>query len=79
VLTTSPSLSTGADPWLYRRGRELSPRDWRDSNSRRRTGRTQSPETLGITRLSKSQVSTTAAELDAQVADLRTRPLDQGP
>ena len=36
-------------------------------------------ETLGITRLSKSQVSTMAAELDAQVADFRTRPLDQGP
>jgi len=36
-------------------------------------------ESLGITRLSKSQVSTMAAELDAQVADLRTRPLDQGP
>jgi transposase-like protein len=36
-------------------------------------------ETLGITRLSKSQVSTMAAELDAQVADFRTRPLDQSP
>ena len=36
-------------------------------------------ESLGITRLSKSQVSTMAAELDAQVADFRTRPLDQGP
>ena len=36
-------------------------------------------ETLGITRLSKSQVSTMAAELDAQVADFRSRPLDQGP
>jgi transposase-like protein len=36
-------------------------------------------ETLGITRLSKSQVSTMAAELDAQVADLGSRPLDQGP
>lgn len=36
-------------------------------------------ETLGITRLSKSQVSTMAAELDAQVADFRTRPLDAGP
>ncbi|GAA2559064.1 IS256 family transposase [Pseudonocardia hydrocarbonoxydans] len=36
-------------------------------------------ETLGITRLSKSQVSTMAAELDAHVADFRTRPLDQGP
>jgi putative transposase len=36
-------------------------------------------ETLGITRLSKSQVSVMAAELDAQVADFRTRPLDQGP
>ncbi len=36
-------------------------------------------EPLGITRLSKSQVSTMAAELDAQVADFRTRPLDAGP
>ncbi|HEY0403973.1 MAG TPA: IS256 family transposase [Blastococcus sp.] len=36
-------------------------------------------ETLGITRLSKSQVSVMAAELDAQVADFRTRPLDAGP
>jgi putative transposase len=36
-------------------------------------------ESLGITRPSKSQVSTMAAELDADVADFRTRPLDQGP
>jgi transposase-like protein len=36
-------------------------------------------ELLGITRLSKSQVSTMAAELDAHVADFRGRPLDQGP
>jgi putative transposase len=36
-------------------------------------------ESLGITRLSKSQVSTMAGELDAQVADFRTRPLDAGP
>jgi transposase-like protein len=36
-------------------------------------------ESLGITRLSKSQVSTMSAELDAQVADFRSRPLDQGP
>jgi transposase-like protein len=36
-------------------------------------------ESLGITRLSKSQVSTMAAELDVHVADFRTRPLDQGP
>jgi len=36
-------------------------------------------ESLGITRLSKSQVSTMATELDAQVADFRSRPLDQGP
>jgi transposase-like protein len=36
-------------------------------------------EALGITRLSTSQVSTMAAELDTQVADFRTRPLDQGP
>src|SRR3712207_603839 len=36
-------------------------------------------DTLGITRLSKSQVSVMAQELDAQVADFRTRPLDQGP
>jgi transposase-like protein len=36
-------------------------------------------ESLGITRLSKSQVSEMAKDLDAQVADFRTRPLDQGP
>ncbi len=36
-------------------------------------------ETLGITRLSKSQVSVMAKELDAQVEDFRTRPLDAGP
>jgi transposase-like protein len=36
-------------------------------------------ETLGITRLSKSQVSIMAQELDAQVADFRSRPLDQSP
>jgi putative transposase len=36
-------------------------------------------ETLGITRLSKSQVSTMAADLDAQVEAFRTRPLDAGP
>jgi putative transposase len=36
-------------------------------------------ESLGITRLSKSQVSRMAADLDAQVEAFRTRPLDQGP
>jgi putative transposase len=36
-------------------------------------------ESLGITRLSKSQVSVMAAELDSQVADFRALPLDQGP
>jgi putative transposase len=36
-------------------------------------------ETLGITRLSKSQVSVMAAELDNVVEQFRTRPLDQGP
>ncbi|WP_380163420.1 IS256 family transposase [Jannaschia sp. R86511] len=36
-------------------------------------------ETLGITRLSKSQVSVMAAELDEQVASFRSRPLDAGP
>ncbi|NVN00844.1 IS256 family transposase, partial [Arthrobacter sp. SDTb3-6] len=36
-------------------------------------------ETLGITRLSKSQVSVMAADLDAQVEEFRTRPLDAGP
>jgi len=36
-------------------------------------------ETLGITRLSNSQVSVMAADLDAVVADFRTRPLDAGP
>ena len=36
-------------------------------------------ETLGITWLSKSQVSEMAKELDAQVDAFRTRPLDAGP
>src|SRR5919112_3727533 len=36
-------------------------------------------DALGITRLSKSQVSVMAAELDATVAEFRARPLDQGP
>src|SRR6188472_2857657 len=35
--------------------------------------------TLGITGLSKSQVSEMAKDLDAQVADFRHRPLDAGP
>ncbi len=36
-------------------------------------------ETLGITRLSKSQVSEMAKDLDAQVEAFRTRRLDAGP
>ena len=36
-------------------------------------------ETLGITRLSKSQVSVMAKSLDSQVAAFRSRPLDKGP
>ena len=36
-------------------------------------------ETLGITRLSKSQVSVMAKDLDGQVEAFRTRPLDAGP
>jgi putative transposase len=36
-------------------------------------------ESLGITRLSRSQVSRMAADLDEQVAAFRTRPLDAGP
>jgi transposase-like protein len=36
-------------------------------------------ETLGITRLSKSQVSVMARELDEHVADFRSRPLDARP
>jgi putative transposase len=36
-------------------------------------------ESLGITRLSRSQVSRMAADLDAQVEAFRTRPLDAGP
>ena len=35
-------------------------------------------ETLGITRLSKSQVSEMAKDLDSQVEAFRTRPLDAG-
>ncbi|MEU8804937.1 IS256 family transposase [Spirillospora sp. NPDC048819] len=36
-------------------------------------------EQLGVTRLSKSQVSVMARELDEMVADFRGRPLDAGP
>ncbi len=36
-------------------------------------------ETLGITRLSKSQVSVMARELDVHVEEFRSRPLDAGP
>jgi putative transposase len=36
-------------------------------------------ESLGVTKLSKSQVSLMARELDEMVADFRGRPLDQGP
>ncbi len=36
-------------------------------------------ETLGIKRLSRSQVSVMARELDEQVESFRTRPLDAGP
>jgi putative transposase len=36
-------------------------------------------ETLGISRLSKSQVSQMARDLDGQVEAFRTRPLDAGP
>ena len=36
-------------------------------------------KTLGITGLSKSQVSVLAKDLDEQVTAFRTRPLDQGP
>jgi transposase-like protein len=36
-------------------------------------------ETLGITGLSKSQVSVMAKDLDGQVDAFRTRPLDAGP
>ena len=36
-------------------------------------------QTLGITGLSKSQISQMATDLDEQVAQFRTRPLDAGP
>jgi transposase-like protein len=36
-------------------------------------------ESLGVTKLSKSQVSVMAAELDEMVASFRSRPLDGGP
>jgi transposase-like protein len=36
-------------------------------------------QALGITGLSRSQVSRMAQDLDAQVEAFRTRPLDQGP
>jgi transposase-like protein len=36
-------------------------------------------QSLGITGLSKSQVSVMAKDLDEHVADFRTRPLDAGP
>jgi putative transposase len=36
-------------------------------------------ESLGVTKLSKSQVSVMAAELDEMVTQFRSRPLDAGP
>ena len=36
-------------------------------------------ETLGVTRLSRSQVSEMAKDLDGQVEAFRSRPLDAGP
>jgi transposase-like protein len=36
-------------------------------------------ESLGVTRLSKSQVSVMASELDDLAASFRSRPLDAGP
>jgi len=36
-------------------------------------------ESLGVTQLSKSQVSEMAKHLDERVAEFRNRPLDQGP
>ena len=36
-------------------------------------------QALGVTSLSKSQVSVMARDLDEQVEAFRTRPLDQGP
>jgi transposase-like protein len=36
-------------------------------------------ESLGVTKLSKSQVSVMAAELDEMVTEFRSRPLDAGP
>ncbi|AUG76582.1 IS256 family transposase [Kitasatospora sp. MMS16-BH015] len=36
-------------------------------------------ETMGVTQLSKSQVSEMAKHLDERVAEFRNRPLDQGP
>ena len=45
--------------------------------STRRVGKL--AESLGVTKLSKSQVSVMAAELDEMVASFRSRPLDAGP
>ena len=36
-------------------------------------------ESLGITRLSKSQASVMAKDLDVQVLEFRTRPMGAGP
>ena len=36
-------------------------------------------ESLGVTKLSKSQVSVMAAELDELVTSFRSRPVDAGP
>lgn len=44
------------------------------------TRRVEKPaESLGVTQLSKSQVSAMAKLLDEQVAAFRSRPLDEGP
>ena len=80
-----PKLRQGTyyPEWLLERRRRAE-RRWRPSchvlpAGRRPPGGWRSwPESLGVTKLSKSQVSVMAAELDELVAGFRSRPLDAG-
>src|SRR6201992_4351050 len=89
----TPAMATRAPAWVTRRGRAARPfprcgraeaalvtvvaTSYLLGVSTRRMEKL--VETLGITRLSKSQVSEMARDLDAQVEAFRTRPLDAGP
>ncbi len=73
----------GSTPELRRVGSRHLTDSFRDDHRLtqgvRKSGSGSLVQTLGITGLSKSQVSQMATELDEQVTQFRTRPLDAGP